>query len=82
MQTDYVDTYDFSQAGAYLVPKKPFKVNPGDLFDAVCYYNEEPFGDNRTFGLASFEEMCMALRVPTFPGLCCPGVDQLIPGCG
>jgi hypothetical protein len=87
MQTEYADNYDFNQAGGYLVPKKPFKVNPGDSFDVACYYNEERFGDNRTFGLASFEEMCMTFlwyypRIPTFTGVCGPGVDQYIPGCG
>jgi hypothetical protein len=30
MQTGYADNYDFTQAGLYKVPKKPFKVNPGD----------------------------------------------------
>jgi hypothetical protein len=87
IETEYVDNYDFNQAGAYEVPKQPFKVNPGDSFDVVCYYNEEPFGDNRTFGIASFDEMCQAFlwyypRVPTFPGLCGHGIDEIIPGCG
>jgi hypothetical protein len=87
MQTEYVDNYDSNQVGAYTVPKQPFKVNPGDSSDVVCYYNEEPFGHNRTFDLASFDEMCQAFlwyypRVPTFAGLCGPGLDEAFPGCG
>jgi hypothetical protein len=86
----YMTKYDFTQAGVCISgSQEALQSHRGDSFNVVCYYNEEPFGVNRTlFGVASFQEMCMAFlwyypRVPTLPGLCGPGVDQLIPGiCG
>jgi len=87
VQHEFVDTYDFTQAGGYWVPSDPFQVSSGDSFDVTCYYNEEQFGDNRTFGLASDDEMCMAFlwyypRLPEFPGFCGAHLEQFVPGCG
>jgi hypothetical protein len=72
-----------------LVPEKPFQAKPGDSFDVVCYYNNEGtlLGDNRTFGLGSTEEMCIAVlwyypRLPDFAGICGAEMDELAPGCG
>jgi dopamine beta-monooxygenase len=86
MRTEFVDNYEFAQAGGYRVPQKPFQVKPGDSFDVICYYNEGTFCDNRTFGLGSNEEMCIVAlwyypRLPDFAGICGAEIDELAPGC-
>ncbi|KAL3908590.1 MAG: hypothetical protein SGILL_008427 [Bacillariaceae sp.] len=58
LRTANVEFWEFEQNGNAVVQQDPFTVKPGDSFRTTCYY-EDQAGD-RTFGLASAEEMCMA----------------------
>ncbi|KAL3915379.1 MAG: hypothetical protein SGILL_005685 [Bacillariaceae sp.] len=53
-----VEFWEFAQNGNAVVQQDSFTVMPGDSFRTSCYYEDQQ-GD-RTFGLASAEEMCMA----------------------
>lgn len=53
-----VEFWEFEQNGNAVVQQDSFTVKPGDSFRTTCYFEDQE-GD-RTFGLASSEEMCMA----------------------
>jgi len=51
-----IDFWEFHQNGNAAVQQDPFTIMPGDGFKTTCYYDGN---DDRVFGLASSEEMCM-----------------------
>lgn len=82
-----VEHYDFYASGGYSVPASPFEFNVGDSFETVCYFKEHDNNANRTFGLASDEEMCIEYlfyypRIPTLASWCGANVDAYQPSCG
>jgi hypothetical protein len=58
LRSAHVEFWEFAQNGNAVVQQDSFVLKPGDTFRTTCYY-EDQAGD-RTWGLASSEEMCMA----------------------
>ena len=56
IRTAAIDYWEFDQNGNAAIQEDPFIVKPGDGFKTTCYFNGN---DDRTFGMASSEEMCM-----------------------
>jgi hypothetical protein len=50
-----IDYWEFQQNGNAAMQQDPYTVMPGDGFKTSCYFD----GNDRVFGLASAEEMCM-----------------------
>jgi hypothetical protein len=62
IRTGAVDYYEFSQSGGPAVQQPQFEIYPGDSFNVRCYYKNDE-DSNRTFGIGSAQEMCMAFLV-------------------
>jgi Copper type II ascorbate-dependent monooxygenase, C-terminal domain len=59
IRTGALDFFEFNMNGGPAVQQDPFEIVPGDAFNVQCYY-QNAASANRTFGLASSEEMCVA----------------------
>jgi hypothetical protein len=57
IRTGHVDYFDFRQQGAQVVQQESFTVMAGDSFNTRCFFRNSD--DQRKFGYASSEEMCM-----------------------
>jgi Copper type II ascorbate-dependent monooxygenase, C-terminal domain/DOMON domain/Copper type II ascorbate-dependent monooxygenase, N-terminal domain len=56
LRTAAIDYWEFDQNGNAAIQQDPFVIKPGDGFKTTCYFNGN---DDRVFGMASSEEMCM-----------------------
>jgi hypothetical protein len=54
-----IDYWEFDQNGNAAILQDPFVVQPDDSFRTSCYYNAPT--EDTAFGLASSEEMCLAV---------------------
>ena len=68
------DFYEFRMSGVHTPVHKPFQVKSGDSFSIKCYYDTRS-NENRVFGLASSDEMCITYYFyypenPYFHGQC------------
>lgn len=57
VRESYVDFYDFDQSGKHAVQQQPFRIQKGDSFQTLCYFEAD--GED-IFGYGSAEEMCIA----------------------
>jgi len=53
----FVDFFDFSQAGAYLIQQHPYIIQRADSFKTTCFFQAD---DKAAFGYGSGDEMCIA----------------------
>jgi len=77
------DFFEFRISGAHTPVHKPFQVKSGDSFSVKCYYDTRN-NENRVFGLASSDEMCITFYYyypenPNFHGQC--GIFRFDPNC-
>jgi Copper type II ascorbate-dependent monooxygenase, C-terminal domain len=60
IRTGAEDFFEFAVSGGPAVQQNSFEIMPGDAFNVQCYYQNDDASDNRTFGLASSQGMCVA----------------------
>jgi Copper type II ascorbate-dependent monooxygenase, C-terminal domain len=60
IRTGAVDFFEFAVSAGPAVQQNSFEIRPGDAFNVQCFYRNDDASANRTFGLASSQEMCVA----------------------